>query len=100
MATETPRFDPVAYKETTTPQVGRKESTMKTTREMSKALFGGGLVFLLVLTLASHAVAQTCVQPPDSLVSWWPGDGNVNDIVGSNHGTLQGGATFATGKVG
>jgi hypothetical protein len=33
------------------------------------------------------------------LVSWWPGDGNANDIQSSNHGTLQNGATFAAGKV-
>jgi len=41
-----------------------------------------------------------CVTPPSGLVSWWPGDDNANDIQGSNHGTLQNGATFAAGKVG
>lgn len=34
------------------------------------------------------------------LVSHWPGEGNANDAVGSNNGTLQGGATFAPGFVG
>ncbi len=43
--------------------------------------------------------AQGCVPAPPDLVSWWPGDGNANDIVGTNHGTLNG-ATFAAGKVG
>jgi uncharacterized repeat protein (TIGR01451 family) len=33
-------------------------------------------------------------------VGWWPGDGDANDIFGSYHGTLQNGATFATGQVG
>ena len=33
------------------------------------------------------------------MISWWPGDGNANDIVGGNNGTLQGGTTFATGEV-
>lgn len=33
-------------------------------------------------------------------MSWWPGDGNVADIQGSNSGTLQNGATFAPGMVG
>ncbi|MDD5543529.1 MAG: hypothetical protein PHX83_10190 [Acidobacteriia bacterium] len=42
----------------------------------------------------------SCVTPPSGMVSWWPGDGNTNDIVGSNNGTLQGGATFAAGEVG
>jgi len=41
-----------------------------------------------------------CVNPPSGLISWWPGDDNANDIKGSNHGTLQNGATFAVGKVG
>jgi hypothetical protein len=40
------------------------------------------------------------IQPPEGLVSWWPGDGNANDIVASNHGTLLGGVTFVPGLVG
>ncbi len=40
------------------------------------------------------------VTPPSGLVSWWPGDGHANDIVGGNHATLENGATFASGKVG
>src|SRR5262249_4452298 len=40
-----------------------------------------------------------CVTPPPNMVSWWPGDGNANDIQDGNNGTLQGGATFAAGKV-
>ena len=38
--------------------------------------------------------------PPAGLVGWWPGDGNANDIMGGNHGTLMDGATFASGMVG
>ena len=37
--------------------------------------------------------------PPSGLVSWWPGDGHANDIVGDNHGTLMNDATYAPGKV-
>ena len=33
------------------------------------------------------------------MVSWWPGDGDANDIQGTNNGTLQHGATFDTGEV-
>jgi len=41
------------------------------------------------------------IEPPVSgLVAWWHGEGNANDVVGTNHGTLQNGATFAIGKVG
>ena len=43
---------------------------------------------------------KTCVPPPSSLVSWWPGDGHAEDIGDSNDGSLQGGATFAPGVVG
>ena len=39
------------------------------------------------------------IQPPAGMVSWWPGDGNANDIVDGNHGTLSGDATFAAGMV-
>lgn len=39
------------------------------------------------------------IQPPAGMVAWWPGDGNANDIVGSNHGTLSGGVTFTGGMV-
>lgn len=41
-----------------------------------------------------------CVTPPSGLVSWWSGEDNANDIQNNNHGTLQNGATFATGKIG
>jgi hypothetical protein len=45
--------------------------------------------------------APGCVTPPPNMVSWWPANGNANDIQGTNNGTLQGGATAtAAGKVG
>lgn len=47
-----------------------------------------------------HYDAPSCVPAPAGLVSWWPGDGNANDIAGTNNGTLQDGATFAAGEVG
>lgn len=40
-----------------------------------------------------------CVPPPAGLVSWWPGDGNANDILGANNGAIQGGVTFPTAQV-
>lgn len=45
-------------------------------------------------------IKPAAIASPAGMVSWWPGDGNANDIQGTNHGTLQGGATFAAGKVG
>ena len=38
------------------------------------------------------------IDPPAGMVSWWPGDGNAQDIVDGNHGTLTG--DFAEGMVG
>ena len=55
---------------------------------------------LVGLTFVPAAGAQVCVPPPPGMVSWWPGDGNANDIQDGNHGTLRNGATFAPGKVG
>lgn len=34
-----------------------------------------------------------CQPAPTGLVSWWAADGNATDLVGTNHGTLQGSAT-------
>jgi Concanavalin A-like lectin/glucanases superfamily len=61
-------------------------------------------LFLMAITffsLTSSTVtsSQTCVPPPTNLVSWWPGDGNADDSVGANDGTLQNGATFGLGMV-
>ncbi len=58
-----------------------------------------------VIQLALAFSARTdddkkCASPPSGLVSWWPGDGNANDIAGPNTGVLSGGATFAPGFVG
>ena len=50
--------------------------------------------FFLSLLAWVHVEAQTCVQPPSGLVSWWPGDGTAEDIQGVNDGTLKNGATL------
>ena len=41
-----------------------------------------------------------CVPAPANLITWYPGDGNTNDIQSGNNGTLMNGATFTLGKVG
>lgn len=58
-----------------------------------------------MLIIATHAIAApansspTPIPPPSGMVSWWPGDGNANDIVDGNPGTMVNGATFSAGKV-
>ena len=42
----------------------------------------------------------SCVAPPSGLVSWWQGEGDANDQMSHNTGTLVNGAAFTTGKVG
>ena len=68
----------------------------------SKTLASSLWVVLHLILGASMVSAQVnkCVEAPDGLVSWWPGDGNAADIVDGNPGTLQNGATFAAGVVG
>jgi Concanavalin A-like lectin/glucanases superfamily len=56
--------------------------------------------FLVGITFLPSVWAQVCTPPPSGLVSWWPGDGNANDIQGINNGAPQNGATFTSGKVG
>lgn len=74
---------------------------------MNKTKLSCGILFLLFFSFlctytkkAQTAVAEpVCVNPLPGLVSWWPGDGNANDVLGTNHGTPQNGATFAPGKI-
>lgn len=51
----------------------------------------------------AFAVASTsagCFIVPAGLVSWWPGDGNFDDVVGGNHIANLSGVTFDAGVVG
>ncbi len=64
---------------------------------MKKMLF---VLAILMFGLMSVGVNAQCVAPPSGLVSWWPGDGNANDIQDSNHGILENGAAFTAGLVG
>lgn len=78
---------------------------MKCSSKISKVFLRGVLAFLFVLTDVSSAADEICenalcMEPLTGQISWWPGDGNANDIADSNNGTLMGGAIFAPGKVG
>ena len=44
--------------------------------------------------------ADTPIDPPAGMVSWWSADGHTLDIVDGNDGTLSGDASFARGMVG
>jgi len=58
---------------------------------MGKLVFWPVLLAFAVLatpafipTGSSAQTSPVCVPPPSGLVSWWPGDGNANDIINSN----------------
>ena len=53
------------------------------------------LCLFLLCMVDSALFAANCTPPPPGLVGWWPGDGNANDIAGTNNGILRGGATAA-----
>ena len=75
-------------------------STLITINPATGAGTAIGLTGFCCITGLAPSTEQDCVQPPTGLVSWWPGDGDADDIVGTNDGTLQGGAGFAPGMVG
>lgn len=55
------------------------------------------------LEAATRGKVPSCPEklaPPQGLVSWWPGDGNANDIWGGHDGILLNGTGFAEGMVG
>lgn len=56
------------------------------------------IAFLLAVVLAMPTADVSAVTK--NLVSRWSGEGNANDSVDSNHGTLQSGVSFVSGKVG
>lgn len=74
---------------------------MQQRRETPTMLMSVGMTLLLVFALMHSAAAQTCVQPPADLVSWWTGDTDATDFEDGNNGTLMNGALAGVaGKVG
>ena len=55
---------------------------------------------LLLSAFGLEMLRADCGTVPSGLVAWWRAEGNALDRVGTNHGTLRSGTTFATGKVG
>ena len=68
----------------------------------ARVLVAGGYNSTGMLTSAElfQKAPTSCVDVGSQPMSWWPGDGNARDLVGTNHGTLRNGATFAPGIVG
>jgi hypothetical protein len=54
------------------------------------------------VAFALNGRSQTCAPVTSGLVDWWPGNGNANDVVGTNNGTIPDptNVTFGAGEVG
>lgn len=55
---------------------------------------------IMISGRSAFAQAQSCAPLPNGTVSWWRAEGSATDVKNRNNGTLQNGATFASGKVG
>ena len=45
-------------------------------------------------------VAPPCDPAPSGLVAWWQGEGNANDSIGANNGSINGGVAYTNGELG
>lgn len=64
----------------------------------SSSIMRKEVIVLMILIYSGFAIAGP-LDHSSGLISYWKADGNANDTVGSNHGTLVNG-TYAAGKVG
>jgi len=53
-----------------------------------------------VTSTGATLLVQYCAPTPDSLVAWWPGDGNGLDVTGNHSGKVWSGVTFPGGVAG
>jgi len=59
------------------------------------------LVVLFCLALSASGAESQAIPPEEGLVGHWQAEGDANDSSSKeNHGTLEGLATFAPGKIG
>lgn len=58
------------------------------------------VTFLMLLLFSASTTALCCVPAPSGLIGWWSAEGNADDNIGGNNGTLVDGVSFPNGKVG
>ncbi|HTJ01004.1 MAG TPA: LamG-like jellyroll fold domain-containing protein [Dongiaceae bacterium] len=79
------------------------EITSSTADSGTNALaLGLGTISRTLPTVAGHTYRLTYAYRNANLnpIAWWPGNGNANDIIGTNNGTLLNGTSFAAGEHG
>ena len=85
---------------------GATDSTLTLTNvQLSRAGSYAVMVTNVYGALGSSNVMLTvnvpvCAPPASGILAWWRGEGNASDTIGTNAGTLIGGAGFNTGEVG
>ena len=62
--------------------------------------FARAVGWLSLCALILGFVALPPANAQNGLVSWWPGNGNYNDVVSGNNGTPYGGVGFLRGRYG
>ncbi len=74
----------------------RRHSGYLVSRTFFAILLGG-----VIQTISTVSSTGACDPPPSGLVSWWKGEANAYDSIGTNNGTLSpSGASYAPGMVG
>jgi autotransporter-associated beta strand protein len=90
-----------------TPMVGQKFALVSAggisgrfNHVLKPKVLPGGLMLVVHYT-PNSAVATVASPVPPGLIAWWPGEGNADDLAGTNNGALLGGANATMpGKVG
>ena len=90
-----------------TTNIANATNATLTLTNVQLSLAGNYSVLVTNLLGATNSAAATltvvvpqCNSAPAGLVSWWPAEGNANDIISGNNGIMQAGVSFASGKVG
>ena len=73
---------------------------MPTRRRLKSTSSSGLLATICLFFICFESLRADCVTAPSQLVSWWRAENSAFDQVGTNHGAILNGATFASGLVG
>lgn len=73
---------------------------MNRTGLFQRARWQVALVLSVSLTATLLVAAPLASAAEVTTTNWWPGNGNVDDVVGTQHGSTANGAGFSPGKVG
>lgn len=58
------------------------------------------ILTLIIITFFTTNVYSQCADLPTDALSWWTGESNANDIIGTNNGTELNGVNYTNGMVG